>query len=975
MRLPRLFLLLLLLALPALAQGPSADWRTLETAHFRVHYPAASEAWARRAAERLESIRERVAEEIGFTPPEIVDVLVSDPVADSNGMALPFLGWPRLVLWTSPPGPESVIGHYTEWSEMLLVHEEAHLVHMLRPSRNPWGKLLGKIAPAGPILRGAPRWVAEGYATVVEGRLTGSGRPNGDIRAAMLRRWALAGKLPGYGALSSDSRSWSGMSMAYLAGSAYLEWLEERAGPGSLRSLWARMTARQSRSFDEAFEGVFGDSPADLYDRFRAEITWRAFEAERRLTDAGPLREGEVWQDLSWSTGDPAVSPDGKRLAIVLGSRDVPDRLVVWSTEPDETEKAAKDWEERRGKLLERDPEDVPAVRSAPFARKPLHTLHALSTADGVEPTSPRWMPDGRSILFVRFEPDREGFLHPDLFLWTPESGEVRRITREADVRDPDPGPDGSWAVGVRHRHGASQLVRADLGTGEVTEITPPSIEEVYDRPRVSPDGSRIAFARHRGGVWNLVIRDAVSATAGEETVIAPPVGGATVSAPAWSADGRTVYAVVGDRGFLNVWAFPLDGDPVSAPFPVTRTAGAAFAPASSPDGLFYLSLEPDGLDLRLLNLKILASVASDVPTELAPVVRPPSPATPEPFQPAEVAESRPYGLGRQELLPLIGGGGGSSGGAFELGARGGDVIGRLDWLALGSFSSSGWAEGGALAAAFRGWPVEVGLHLFQAGERPSEQSGDLPAQPGTGLDVDRRGAELSARWNRAWSGGAFQLAGRTLFGEVEPDGGPALDQEIASLSAGLSLFRQHGAWRLTAGLASRHDEGRTDGDGWTRTAGRIRLGLGKDDTRLVLDWRRGTSSGIRRDFDLFQLGGADSSLLPESLLSGRISSPALPLGTLPGTDQETQRAELTVGLLPAPVFFERHRLWSGASSSDEWLSLAGIEWRWTLGPLPIARLPGLDVRLGAARILDDPSPDRNLEDAFRWWVTTVWRP
>ena len=37
------------------------------------------------------------------------------------------------------------------------------------------------------------------------------------------------------------------MSMAYLLGSAYLEWLEERAGPGSLRNLWARMTARTPR--------------------------------------------------------------------------------------------------------------------------------------------------------------------------------------------------------------------------------------------------------------------------------------------------------------------------------------------------------------------------------------------------------------------------------------------------------------------------------------------------------------------------------------------------------------------------------------------------------------------------------------------------------------------------------------------------------------------------------------------------------
>src|SRR5262245_41099515 len=100
---PYLFLsLLAFLSLAARAQAPSADWHTLSTPHCRVHFPAASEAWARRAAARLESIRERVVAEVGYEPPEVVDVLVSDPLADPNGQALPFIGWPRMILWTSP---------------------------------------------------------------------------------------------------------------------------------------------------------------------------------------------------------------------------------------------------------------------------------------------------------------------------------------------------------------------------------------------------------------------------------------------------------------------------------------------------------------------------------------------------------------------------------------------------------------------------------------------------------------------------------------------------------------------------------------------------------------------------------------------------------------------------------------------------------------------------------------------------------
>lgn len=958
MRRTRFFLfLLVLLPLPALAQGPSADWRTLSTPHFRVHYPAASEEWARRAAARIEAIRERVVEEVGYAPPEVVDVVVSDPVADANGQAFPFLGWPRMILWTSPPGPESVIGHYSDWSELLVVHEETHLVHLLRPSRNPLRRTLARAVPVGPIPLGAPRWVIEGYATVVEGRLTGSGRPNGDLRATILRQWARGGKLPSYGRLAADTRSWLGMSMAYLVGSAYLEWLEERAGPGSLKNLWARMTARTARSFDDAFQGVFGDSPEDLYDRFRAEVTWRALEAERLLEPE--KQEGELWQDLSWNVGTPAVSPDGEGLAIVLGSRDEPGELAVVSTAPDE--EAEKKWQERREEIAKRDPEDVPAVRTAPIARK---LLYALKAKNGVEPTMPRWMPDGESILFVRFEPDRQGFLHPDLFLWNLETGEVRRITREADLRDPDPAPDGSWAVAVRNRNGYSQIVRVNLATGAVSDLTDPTVSEVYDQPRLSPDGTRAAFALHREGAWRLAVLE----IGGGTTELAPPAG-ATVSSPAWSPDGRSVFAVVGLRGFIDLWSFPLD--PASPPVPLTRAQGAAIAPAPAPDGsgLYYLSLEPDGLDLRRLPLPITETASAppvDVPTSLAPAVRPPAPHAPEPFPEAEVSESRPYGFGRQELFPLLGGSAASDGGTWELGVRGGDVVGRFDWFALGSLGESGWPTGGALAGSLRRWPVELGFHLFQSEEDPE----------GALLDLDRRGIELSARWERIWSGDRLRLTGAVLWSDVEPDRtGPSLDQRVASVTAGWGSLRRRGSWRFEPGLAAHFESGSTGGDGWTRAGGVLRLGLGHDDTRLRLTWSRDTSEDATRGFDLYQLGGARTTLLPDTALSSQIAVPGLPFGFLLGEDHEGQRADLTLGFLPAPVFYERHRLWNSGQEKGDWLTLAGMEYRLALDPLPIGRLPALDLRVGVARVLTEPFVEEVLEGDWRWWVITVWRP
>jgi len=466
---------LLLFAATALAQGPDAGWRTVTTAHFRVHYPVESELWARRAASRLESIRSAVVDEVGYAPEEVTDILVMNPIAEANGITLPLLDHPLIVFYTEPPEPQSQIGEFRDWIDLLAIHEMTHLVQLTRPSRNPLERVAAHLLPLNPITLKAPRWLIEGYATLVEGRLTGSGRPASAIRAAILRKWAIAGQLPAYSQLNSDRR-FLGQSMAYLAGSAFLEWLERRGGPDSLRHLWARLTARQRRNFDEAFAGVFGETPAKLYGEFTAELTQSAM----KVASDRALREGELWQETRQRSGEPAVSPDGTLLAMVLRNDKREAKLVVFSTGPNPEEK--KD-QERIARMLRRDPQDVAPVRTKPLPREPLFTL---VPPDGGGITSPRWTRDGKSILFTHEQPDREGFLHHDLFLWTPATRENRRVTHLADVEDADPLPDGRRAIGVRNRNGLSQLINVNLFTGAVMPYSEPSIDKVVTHPRAS---------------------------------------------------------------------------------------------------------------------------------------------------------------------------------------------------------------------------------------------------------------------------------------------------------------------------------------------------------------------------------------------------------------------------------------------------------------------------------------------------------
>lgn len=947
----------LMIATAAPAQSVSGEWRTTATEHFRIHYPAPYEDWALLAAGRLESIREIVAEEVGWTEPRIVDVLVQDPMASANGMAWPLLDGPRMILWTNPPGARSVLNNYQDWAELLMLHEEVHLLHLTRPSRNRMRQLVSLVLPFGPLATGAPRWVTEGYATLVEGKLTGAGRPHGDMRAAILREWARSGRMPTYGQLASGGDLWLGGGFAYLVGSAYLEWLTDRAGEDSLRNLWRRMSAKQDRSFEDAFAGVFGEPPAKLYARFTAELTWKALEAEKRLDQV--LQPGDVWQATSWTTGAPALSPDGDRMAVVLRAREKPSRLVVFAT-GDNTE-AEQEYREKLDRMMEADPDDVEPVRSKPLGRKPIHTLPAGSAG---EPFGPRWMPDGESILFTRMDRDSEGFLHPDLYRWHLESGRLVRVTRQADVRDSDPAPDGTWAAAVRNRFGKSELVRVDLFTGAVAPVAGtggPSLLTIYDQPRVSPDGARIAVVRHHEGEWELVL---ISVADGSVQVV--PTGPAgSPSWPDWSRDGNALYISGGRDGFVDIYR--LDPESGAPPTRITHSLGAALAPAPDPDGsqVYFLALKPDGYEIR--------TVLDNGPPrpETTPDLADLAPAVP-PVAPGEVPEVRHnppprgdrYGAGRQELRPVVGLDHGSHAGQLLLGLRGGDVLGRGEWLVLGSTGSDAGPEGMSAAGTWRGWPFRLGAHLYWTESTPSSYKEPNPAT-GNDLDLRRKGLEIQVGRALHWNRNHLELAAAVLRESVTPAARDDLNRTVGTVTAGWDGDRRLGSWKLrgTAGLWAQWGE--TEPDTWSRSGGRVRFEIGKGRFRRAgAGYRRARSDDGVATFDRLQLGGMERSILPGTLNVARMLEPALPAGHGVGDDYEGR--ELLVG----PLFYRDHRLRAAGGPRGERLAVTGLELGFGTGPLPVLRLPGLRIRAGAARVLDGP-----LDGDNRFWINMVFRP
>lgn len=918
---------------------PWLNWRTIETTNYRIHAPPPLEPWARHVAARVESIDSAVSAVVGFTAKKPIDVVVDDPFRLSNGYAVPYLDRPVTVWWATPADPRNDIGNYRVWGEMLAVHEITHLAHLTRPSRNPLRRLVNSsIVNLGPIATRAPRWVYEGYATYVEGRITGSGRPNNVWRPAILRQWAIEGRLPAYGQLAAWN-DFNGGEFAYLGGSAFLDWLAARDGDSSFVHLWRRLTARRVRTFDAAFAGVYGEPPAILYGRHVAELTRDAMAAKDVLERAG-LREGELVQRLAWETGDPAISPDGRRVAITLRDRDRPGRLVVWKTaaEPEDTAVIR-----RRIDALKRDPLDVPERRLYPHARRPERALPALN---GRSYQMPRWFADSRRVLLTRWAPLADGSSAPDLYVWDTETGEVDRFTHGQSLLNADPHPAARDAVALQCHAGRCDVVRVDLLLGRVTTLLEGSPVRTYTRPRYSPDGSRVLTSVNDGGTWRVVIlgKD------GQPTVIDPGDGANRFDA-AWMSNDTIV--VVSERGGIaNLEAISVATGQARA---LTRVTGAALAPdVNHADGsIWFLSLHSRGLDVRRMSVD---SPRADTVVSIAAarygLAAPRGVKASVVLQERSVAVSRSYGLGPRFSRWIPGAHVSADGVGGSLTIFTGDVIGRLNATLTGAYGRTGTTQGASGRATWRG--MRPALELGAMGFLHEPSTGPAAQPSADSLDAGLVQGIAAISDERRGDGWRLRSRGGVAVGRLSPR--LADDAHARSLvfgEANLLLQRSVGSRGIATQWHAHLSHGKSV-QSFRRLVGGARIAtVGRDMIPLELEAAVGRVSGNPHPYERFAIGGIKSPVGDSSLLTQRYAMPAFPSGVATGAALVAWRAALPGGFWTP--FYESAGVAAEITGVKRWNRAVGVEARYAFGPMPPAFIPRVDLRAGGAYTLSEP--------------------
>ena len=153
----------------------------------------------------------------------------------------------------------------------------------------------------------------------------------------------------------------------------------------------------------------------------------------------------------------------------------------------------------------------------------------------------PSWSPDGRTLAYVRAEPERPRVWN----LWAADliSGDTRRVTshRVGQPWGASWFPDGR-RIAYSHE---TRLVLRDLATDRERVFPSPVKGRLVRTPAVSPDGRRIIFQVHRDGAWLLDLEDGSM-----RKVLSDP----SAEEYTWSPDGRRVAYHSRRTGNWGVW-------------------------------------------------------------------------------------------------------------------------------------------------------------------------------------------------------------------------------------------------------------------------------------------------------------------------------------------------------------------------------------------------------------------------------------
>jgi len=178
----------------------------------------------------------------------------------------------------------------------------------------------------------------------------------------------------------------------------------------------------------------------------------------------------------------------------------------------------------------------------------------------GVIYEQPRWSPDGRYLAYAASE-TAPSIRKWSIILYDLSTGEKIDLTGSliATARYPAWAPDGKSILfsGIAPRSYTAGILKIDLATQEISVVYDTPAEEI--QPAISPDGQRLAFLAYSSSASESN-RDIFMVDLETGKSLRLTEHESLDQAPAWSADGRSVYFETFRTGEQTLWAVNSDG-------------------------------------------------------------------------------------------------------------------------------------------------------------------------------------------------------------------------------------------------------------------------------------------------------------------------------------------------------------------------------------------------------------------------------
>ncbi|MUH72527.1 TolB family protein [Psychrosphaera haliotis] len=784
--------------------NPKLDWQVLETPNFKIHFTPNYKDWAYNAANEMEHAQNLIKQQQNRVLTEKVDVVVFDPLNNSNGFALAFSHKPFMALYATSALSETVISNSDSWPQLLALHEYVHLVHLGQQDRAKWRNTIRKYHDLyDAYASGLNRWVSEGYATLLESKLTGRGRLFDAQVEATILQYAREGALPKYSQLSATSGGYKAGSMAYLVGVRFLAWLEKEYSEQHLDAVWTRMRGEANRNFDNAFEGIFQQPASQLYNRFVAEYTQIAMNTEQQSNAA------ELWFDADFELRSPTFSPDQSKFLAVEASNDASPKYKLSVYETAINTKAIETFNNQNEAILNDDTQDIANNEPRVFNSK---RIKALNSINGKGVSYPRWLNE-EVVLYVASSTDNQGQQHQDLFKWDISTGKVTQLTTSLNIRRFDVSSDAEFIVAERNEFGKSSLIKlslnslglASLGSNtsglnssdsnnldldssssngsvhiqgklaSAIELKTPSIKESYDFPRLNPKNpEQLAYlSKSINGNWLVKLADLGSSNrdntssniSTSDKTIALPSDYQFLSYLNWTPDGESLLFVASQSNQLFAYQYDIksgflsqitNGEhPVAWPtvwktedklrlvFASTRSTGPNLyvQPLQKTENTTFTTQIPKPQTERS---KFTKNTDSKYLMPLAGTKHELANAPSVPY-------NSKAGLHDQNIsLVLAGTNSTASSNLIEIGIKGADLMQRLSWMI--SVGSDEVLSGYSGYMSWKGWPVNVAVNAFSIEIDPSKQGDDI-----LGTKINKDGFNIAADWSYGVYQGLFE--------------------------------------------------------------------------------------------------------------------------------------------------------------------------------------------------------------------------